>query len=85
MSTRRFKLNTHLTMPLDLHPAPGARHHRAEPSHIIELDVERCKSHDRFIRGRIRAGDLTELDPEPVRQPAPAPQLAPAAPAPVKE
>ena len=61
MSTRRFKLNTHLTLPLELHAAPGATHHRGEPESIVEIDEERCRMHDRFIRGRLRAGDMTEL------------------------
>ncbi len=77
---RRFKLNAHLTFPLELLPAPGARHHRAEPGHIVELDAERCKAHDRFIRGRVRAGDLVELGNEPA-----AALSTPATPAPVKE
>lgn len=64
---RRFKLNTHLTLPLDLLAGPGGLHARYEPGDVIELDPERCRVHDRFIRGRIRAGDMTELnEPSPV-------------------
>jgi hypothetical protein len=81
VSTRRFKLNTHLTMPLELLAAPGANYHRGEPGGIVEIDAERCKAYDRFIRGRIRAGDITELECEPA---VPAPQPAPTS-APVKE
>lgn len=66
---RWFKLNTHLTLPLELHPAPGAKHHKAEPGHVIGLDAERCKSHDRFLRGRTRAGDMVELDGPPTVPP----------------
>jgi hypothetical protein len=71
---RSFKLNTHLTMPLELLAAPGAEYHRGEPGSIVEIDAERCKAFDRFIRGRLRAGDLTEIN-----------QSAPQAATPVKE
>lgn len=59
---RRFKLNTHLTMPLGLLAAPGAEYHRGEPGSVVEIDAARCDDFDRFIRGRIRAGDLTEIN-----------------------
>lgn len=84
MSTRSFRLNTHLIIPIDLLAGPGAAHSRHEPGDVVELDVERCRVHDRFLRGRIRAGDLTEIEDAPapalVQRPAPA-----SAPAPVKE
>lgn len=72
---RRFKLNTHLTMPLELLAAPVAEYHRGEPVSIVEIDAERCKAFDRFIRGRIRAGDMVELTIA-TSQPA-APVVAP--------
>lgn len=85
MSTRQFRLNTHLTLPLELHAAPGARHRRATPGEIVEIDAERCRLHDRFLRGRIRAGDLTEIEPA-AAAPVAAPQPAPSVPTtPVKE
>ena len=68
---RRFRLNTHLTFPIQLLAGPGASYHRAEPGHVVEIDGQRCKAHDRFLRGRIRAGDLTELEAAPA-PPSPA-------------
>jgi hypothetical protein len=86
MTTRRFKLTTHLTFPLELYAAPGAAYHLAEPGDVIELCAERCLGFDRFLRGRIRAGDLVELEDQPVTSPAAtiagAPVAAPPAAAP---
>lgn len=60
MSTRRFKLINPLTLPLELHAAPGATHRRVDAGEEVEIDAERCQQFDRFIRGRIRAGDMVE-------------------------
>jgi len=65
LNTRRFKLHTHLTLPLELLAGPGAAHTRCNPGEVVELDAERCRIHDRFLRGRMRAGDLSELANEP--------------------
>jgi len=81
LNTRRFKLHTHLILPLDLLAGPGAAHNRCRPGDVIEPDAQSCRRHDRFLRGRIRAGDLTELEVAPVAATAHA---APSAPAPVK-
>jgi hypothetical protein len=62
--TRRFRINTHLTLPLDLYAAPGGVYACHEPGDEVDLDEERCRFHDRFIRGRIRGGDMTELEAE---------------------
>lgn len=78
---RRFKIHTHLTLPLDLLAGPGAAHNRCQPGDVIEPDAESCRRHDRFLRGRMRAGDLTELEGEPVAAPV---RAVPSAPAPVK-
>jgi hypothetical protein len=65
MSCRRFRINTHLTMPLELLSGPGATYARHCPGDEVDIDVERCLNHDRFIRGRVLAGDMTELEPVP--------------------
>jgi len=65
MTCRRFRLNTHLTMPLELFSGPGTTYAMHEPGDVVALDGERCRVHDRFLRGRIRAGDLTELEDAP--------------------
>lgn len=65
MTTRRFRLNTHLTMPLGLLAAPGAEYLCLRPGTVVEIDAERCRIHDRFLRGRVRAGDMTELEDAP--------------------
>ncbi|MEO7735521.1 MAG: hypothetical protein ABIY55_31495 [Kofleriaceae bacterium] len=77
MNTRRFKLHTHLTLPLELLAGPGAAHTRCNPGEVVELDAERCRIHDRFLRGRIRAGDLSELEREPAASPTPSARVAP--------
>lgn len=71
MKIRRFKLNTHLTFPIQLMAGPGASYHRAQPGHTVEISSARCAAHERFLRGRIRAGDMVELEAEPVTAVAP--------------
>jgi hypothetical protein len=65
--TRRFKFVRHLTMPLELLAAPGAQYHLGEPGDEVDIDEERCRQFDRFLRGRVRAGDLIEIQPQPAR------------------
>ena len=62
MNTRRFKMLNPLTLPLELHAGPGAEHWRAKPGEEIEIDAERCRLFDRYLRGRIRAKDMAEID-----------------------
>lgn len=67
---RRFKLINHLTLPLGLQAAPGGVHRRAVPGDVVEIDDDRCREHDRFLRGRVRAGDLVEIDVASAAEPA---------------
>jgi hypothetical protein len=92
MTCRRFRFNTHLTLPLELFAGPGSTYAMHEPGDLLELDAERCRVHDRFLRGRVRAGDLTEIEdepptvvpaPDPAVEVAPVPAVAPAPPTPV--
>lgn len=62
-TTRRFMMLKPLTFPLDLHAGPGAAYRRADAGDEIEIDVVRAQEFDRFLRGRIRGGDMVELDP----------------------
>lgn len=73
MKTRRFKMINPLTFPLDLHAGPGAAYRRAEAGDEVEIDVERAQQFDRFLRGRVRAGDMVELTADAAPSPvAPA-------------
>jgi hypothetical protein len=80
--TRRFQLTTHLTFPLDVLPAPGGIAEIKEPGTLVEFDDELVER-NRFIRGRIRAGDLVEtMDAVgPLAASVMSPVVAPAAPA----
>ncbi len=62
MTTRRFKAaeGRHVTMPQGLATGPGATTMRLEPGDSVDLDGDRCQAFQRFIAGRLRAGDLTE-------------------------
>lgn len=62
---RRFKVNTHLTFPIGLLSAPGANYLMSKPGSTVEIDEKRAAEFDRFLRGRVRAGDLTEIATEP--------------------
>jgi hypothetical protein len=57
--TRQFQLTTYLTFPLDVLPAPGGLAEIKAPGTNVEFDDELVER-NRFIRGRIRAGDLVE-------------------------
>lgn len=81
---RRFRIpeGKHLTLPLSLYAAPGAKHHRMSDGDVIEIDDSKpnVQRHQRFLANRLKLGDLVELDaaaPAP-KKPAPA-ESAPAA------
>lgn len=74
MSTRTFTVadGRTLTLPKGLLAGPGATNARYHGGETFELPAS---SVDRFIRGRLRAGDLTE-GPAPAAAPPPAPLRA---------
>jgi hypothetical protein len=81
--TRQFQLTTYLTFPLDVLPAPGGLAEIKAPGTNVEFDDELVER-NRFIRGRIRAGDLVET-PEavaPLAASVMSPVVAPAVRAP---
>ena len=80
--TRRFQLTTYLTFPPDVLPAPGGIAEIQEPGTIVEFDDE-IVERNRFVRGRIRAGDLVETMDSPPPQVASVASriMPPAAPA----
>jgi hypothetical protein len=88
MSIRKFKIpaGRALALPHGLQTAPGAMTMRVNAHDIFELDSERCQQFQRFIAGRLRAGDLIELDANTPAELAPATaEATPLPPAPVVE
>lgn len=73
--TRRFRVVTTLVPPQSLLAGPGATNMRLESGAIVDLDADRCALHQRFIAGRLRAGDIVEdaTAPAPAAEPPPAP------------
>jgi hypothetical protein len=61
--TRRFQVPAGrvVTLPVGLLPGPNATNVRLEPGAVVELELERIAGHDRYVNGRLRAGDLVEL------------------------
>lgn len=60
--SRRFRVpdGRHVVLPQELLSGPGATNMRLEPGAIVDLDEARCQRHQRYIAGRVRAGDLIE-------------------------
>lgn len=73
MSNRTFTVapGRVLTLPKALMAGPGATHARFAGGQSFELPAERV---DRFIRSRLRAGDLIEGAVDASPDPAPAPR-----------
>ncbi len=82
MTIRRFKLaeGRHLTMPADLMVGPGVTTMRLVPGDVFDLDAEVCQAQQRFISGRLRAGDLVELEVKGDRAVVVREPVAPSAP-----
>lgn len=59
---RHFRSPQYLTLPQGLLAGPGATNMRLLPGSIVTLDDAACSRNERFINGRLRAGDLVELD-----------------------
>jgi hypothetical protein len=62
-TTRRFQVPAGrvVVLPVGLLPGPNATNTRLEPGAVVELDLDRIARHDRYVNGRVRAGDLVEL------------------------
>lgn len=59
---RRFRARNALVLPTSIGTGPGATNMRLDPDQVVELDADAVKLHERFINGRVRAGDLEELE-----------------------
>lgn len=59
---RHFRSPQYLVFPQGVQAGPGATNMRLSPGSIVTLDDDTCVNHSRFINGRLRAGDLVELD-----------------------
>lgn len=62
ISFRYFKSINTLTIPSALQVGAGGVHDRAAPGDVLAFDAEKCRKEDRFINGRLRAGDLVETN-----------------------
>lgn len=52
-----------VTLPQGLQAGPGATNMRLDPGAVVTLDDAACNGeHSRFIAGRLRAGDLEEIE-----------------------
>lgn len=61
--TRRFRVgaNRVVTLPLAIKPGPGRKNLRFLGGEEFELEVAKCNAEQRYLAGRLRAGDLEEL------------------------
>jgi hypothetical protein len=64
---RRFKCNTHVTLPSGMTPIDGQPNMRFEPGQTFDVDAAKCQTQQRYVFGRLRAKDFEEVDyvPEP--------------------
>lgn len=79
---RYFRALNHLTLPQGLIAGPGATNMRLDPGAIVTCDADACVRQQRFVNGRITAGDLEELDEKTAQAAlteAPAPTTVPSA------
>ncbi len=59
---RRFRALQVLALPQGLHSAPGATNMRMNPGDIVTLDDDAARQHERYLNGRLRAGDFEEVE-----------------------
>lgn len=76
MKIRRFQCNTHVVLPAGLTPIDGQPNMRFEPGQTFDVDDSKCQTMQRYVLGRLRAKDLTEVDYVPTPGPAAAAVLA---------
>ena len=73
-----------LALPQNLIAGPGATNMRMRPGDVITLDDAACVREQRFVNGRLRAGDWEELAELPADAAAPGtvpnPNAAPSGP-----
>jgi hypothetical protein len=59
---RYFKLLNPLTLPRTLSPGMGNTHKRPKAGDVVAISELACAKDSRFVRGRIRAKDMVEID-----------------------
>lgn len=69
---RRFRARNMIVMPQGLITGPGATNMRLDPDQIVELTPDAIQRHERFVSGRVRAGDLEELVERTITEPVDA-------------
>lgn len=52
-----------VTLPQGLKSGPGATNMRLPAGAVVTLDDEKLVAYSRFVNGRTRAGDWSEIDP----------------------
>ncbi len=79
--TRRFQVHPerHLVLPTGLMPVDGQPNMRLEPGRVVTIPASQCQTMQRFIAGRLNAGDLVELGPDDVPAALPEPVVVAAA------
>lgn len=78
---RRFRAREGrtVTLPQGLYAGPGQTNMRLDPGAIVTLEDDAIQRHERYVNGRVRAGDLEEVEEhvtstvEPVAIPRPDP------------
>lgn len=51
-----------VTLPQNLVSGPGATNMRLSPGEVVTLEDDACTRHQRYVNGRLLAGDLEELE-----------------------
>lgn len=79
---RYFQLTNPLTMPRTLLPGMGNTHKRPKAGDVVAIQDAACARDSRFVRGRVRAGDMKEITEAEYTAAIAAAPAAPTAPAP---
>lgn len=66
-----------VTLPASVKAGPGATTMRLDPGCVVTLTDGECVQNARFIAGRLRAGDLEEIDASTLVGEVPEPTLLP--------
>ncbi len=62
---RFFRAIRTVTLPQDLQAGAGATNMRLNPGTVVTLEDEACQRQQRFVNGRMNAGDWEELEKLP--------------------